>query len=311
MGGGGAAPVPGAPVGAEQRARMLGCRGLPVLPLLVMLLVLERGDNPPHLQPVPGSGDPEAQGRRIDSLDPALLEAVLANPVLLRSVDAQVLQEVLVRAATAVANTPDATFARQRFTAPLGIPEQFQELPVFPARLAQGLPGATHRNLFPAFGEGDHRQNPRFQLPPEVAQPHLDPFRRYLPSDPYPGYSSFPFSSSNVPNLAGPARGHEIGGRVNITQKQEEEPVAMGFMDMKEMREREREMADVEEAEDVEDFGQGNVRNYLYPDVPGCQVPPPFPVVAGGAAAGRPEVAEFPVRRPTPQTPRQATSLPP
>lgn len=263
----------------------------------------------PHLQPFPASADPEAQRRRIEALDPALLEAVLANPVLLRSVDPQVLQDVLVRAATAVANTPDNSFARQRFTAPLGIPDQFQELPVFPARLPQGLPGATHRNVFPAFGEGDNRQNPRFHLPPEVAQPQLDPFRRHLPSRPYPGYSSFPYSSSNIPNFLGPARGQEIGGKVDINQEQGEEPVAMGFMDMKEMRE--REMAGVEESEDVEDFGQGNVRKALYPDCTDSQVPPPFPMATGAEsnpAAERTELVEFPVRRPTPQTPRQATN---
>ena len=90
---------------------------------------------------------------RLDTIDPGLLEAVLADPlllqvillllwlVLLQAVDPRVLQAVLVGAARAVAAFPDSgsqhTLARQTLGPPPGFLAPPPELPVFPARLPQ------------------------------------------------------------------------------------------------------------------------------------------------------------------------------
>ena len=169
-----------------------------------------------------------------ETVDAQLLEAVLADPILLRAVDPQVLQAVLVSAATAVAAVPPQRLAQQRIPpVPLGIPAEFPELPVFPARLPQGLPGATYRNVFPAFGEGFNRENPRFQLPPEVTNPLLDPFQRHLPSG---GFQNPPVGTALTPSP--------------------EQPQSNATLDMETIMD----MIEVMEAEDVEDFGRGNVR---------------------------------------------------
>ena len=191
-----------------------------------------------------------ASHRRVgdaETVDAQLLEAVLADPILLRAVDPQVLQAVLVSAATAVATVPGQRLAQQRIPpVPLGIPAQFPELPVFPARLPQGLPGAAYRNVFPAFGEGYNRENPRFHLPPEVANPRLDPFQRHLPSGPFPQPFPAPFPPRGFPNPA-------VGTALNPLPGKSP---ANGTLDMETIMA----MMDVMEADDVEDFGRGNVR---------------------------------------------------
>ena len=162
------------------------------------------------------------------------------------------LQAVLVSAATAVATAPgQQRLAQQRIPpVPLGIPAQFPELPVFPARLPQGLPGATYRNVFPAFGEGFNRENPRFQLPPEVTNPRLDPFQRHLPSSgPFPQPFPAPFPPRAFPNPA-------VGTALNPLPEQSP---SNGTLDMETIMA----MMDVMEADDVEDFGRGNVRREL------------------------------------------------
>ena len=182
-----------------------------------------------------------------EAVDAELLEAVLADPILLRAVDPQVLQAVLVSAATAVANVPEARLAQQRIPpVPLGIPAQFPELPVFPARLPQGLPGATYRNVFPAFGEGYNRENPRFQLPPEVTNPRLDPFQRHLPSGPFPQPFPGPFPPRGFPNPAVGTPLNPLPGKSPANDTLDMETIMA--------------MIDVMEADDVEDFGRGNVR---------------------------------------------------
>ena len=182
-----------------------------------------------------------------ETVDAQLLEAVLADPILLRAVDPQVLQAVLVSAATAVAAVPPQRLAQQRIPpVPLGIPAEFPELPVFPARLPQGLPGATYRNVFPAFGEGFNRENPRFQLPPEVTNPLLDPFQRHLPSGPFPQPFPDPL----------PPRGFQNPPVGTALTPSPEQPQSNATLDMETIMD----MIEVMEAEDVEDFGRGNVR---------------------------------------------------
>jgi len=228
-----------------------------------------------------GSGGP-ASLRRVgnaEAVDAQLLEAVLADPILLRAVDPQVLQAVLVSAATAVATAPgQQRSAQQRIPpVPLGIPAQFPELPVFPARLPQGLPGATYRNVFPAFGEGFNRENPRFQLPPEVTNPRLDPFQRHLPSSgPFPQPFPAPYPPTAFPNPA-------VGTALNPLP---ETSPSNGTLDMETIMA----MMDVMEADDVEDFGRGNVPDPL----PASPEEPTDPSTE--------RVSEFPSR----QMPRQA-----
>ena len=195
-----------------------------------------------------GHAGPASQRREgnAETVDAELLEAVLADPILLSAVDPQVLQAVLVSAATAVATVPQQRLTQLRIPpVPLGIPAQFPELPVFPPRLPQGLPGATYRNVFPAFGEGYNRENPRFELPPEVTNPRLDPFQRHLPSG-----QAFPQSFPPTRDFPNPAVGSALA-----PQPDQPEP-ANEKIDMETIMA----MIDVIESDDVEDFGRGNVR---------------------------------------------------
>ncbi len=183
------------------------------------------------------------------ALDPGLLEAVLADPNLLKAVNPQVLQAVLVSAAQAVATLPPSNRLARQQLAPRGPHPTVHQNGAASAQFRFGpqpVPGIPFPEVpvFPAFGEGFNRENPTFQLPPGI----LDSFGRPLPPALRALGAGWPLGAlpGDIPGLySGPAT---LGGAV--------EPVTPTAKPAKpEATSVSKEPEDV-----VEDFGRGSVR---------------------------------------------------